>query len=265
DLVEYILLLLVVGAAWAVALAINDRRVRACDGSGNPEQDIVVFVEALRWLFIVWGFPRFCRGLRRGGCQQQVRLFRWSGSAGALLVLPDYLCRHRLLTKARRLARFLDELAERHPGRTIHLVGYSTGGFLVLEALKRLRHPVPVGEVILLAGALSPYYHTHELSDRARRVHNFYSYRDFLISGLAPLVFGSNDGRRGLACGMVGFRPQHSASRPEFVIQHPWSTSAIRLGYFGDHFSITSSAFVARRIAPLVAGPSDLSTATGDT
>ena len=259
------LLLLAIGTAWAIALAINDRRGRACDGSGDPDQGIVVFVEALRWLFIVWGFPRFCRGLRRGGCQQQVRLFRWSGWAGALLVLPDYLRRKRLLAQARRLASFLDQLAERHPGRTIHLVGYSTGGFLVLEALKRLQHPVPVGEVILLAGALSPGYRADELSDRARRVHNFYSYRDFLISGLAPLVFGSNDGQRGPACGMVGFRPPVAGGSPGFVIQHPWSASAIHLGYFGDHFSITSSAFVARRIAPLVAAPTPASAAAGDT
>lgn len=256
NLLGCILLPVVVGAAWILALRMNERRIRVCDGSGEAERGIVVFVEALRWLFIVWGFPRFCRGLRWGGCQQQVRLFRWSGWAGALLVLPDYLRRKRLLTKARRLARFLDELAEQYPGRTIHLVGYSTGGFLVLEALKGVRRPDRIGQVILLASALSPAYDTHKLADRVRRLHNFHSYRDFLINGLAPLVFGANDGRRGPACGMVGFRPPPAAGPPSFVIQHRWSASAIRLGYFGDHFSITSSAFVAQRIAPLLAASS---------
>ena len=256
NLFEYILLLLVLIAAWILALWMNKRRIRACDSNGDPDQGIVVFVEALRWLFIVWGFTGFCRGLRRGGCHQQVRLFRWSGWAGALLVLPDYLRRKRLLAKAGRLAGFLDELADQYPGRTIHLVGYSTGGFLVLEALKRIRGPDYVGQVILLAGALSPAYDTHELTDRVHRLHNFHSYRDFLINGLAPLVFGANDGHRGPACGMVGLRPTDSRCPPGFVTQHSWSASAIRLGYFGDHFSITSSAFVAQRIAPLLAASS---------
>ena len=238
-------------ALWMLALRVNRRRIDACDGSGDAGRGIVVFVEPVRWLFIVWGFGAFCRGLRRGGCDHYVRLFRWSGRAGALLVLPDFLRRNRLSRKADRLARFIDDLAAEHPGRTVHLAGYSTGCYLLLEALKRVRDPVRGGEVILLAGAVSPHYCMDGLSDRVRRMHNFHSYLDFVIGGLAPAVFGCNDGRWGPGCGMVGFRRP-----PPFVRQHRWSASAIPLGYFGDHFSITSSTFVAERIAPIVVASS---------
>ncbi len=250
------LILPLVGALWLLAYRTNARRTRACDGSGDPDGDIVVFVEALRWLFIVWGFPRFCRGLRRGGCNHYVRLFRWSGPSGALLVLPDYVRRRRLAGHARRLAGFLDELAQRYPGRVIHLVGYSTGCFVAAEAVKHVQCPGNIGELILLAGAISPGYDARRLADRVSGLHVFHSYRDFVISGLAPLLFGCNDGLRGPACGMVGLRPQAGRYPEGFLTQHCWSASAVRLGYFGDHFSITSSAFVARRIAPLLGGSS---------
>jgi hypothetical protein len=210
---------------------------------------VVIFVEPLRWLFIVWGFASFVRGLRSGGAGQRVRLFRWCGRAGALMVLPDFMRRKRLLRKADRLARFIGEQARLHPGRPLHLVGYSTGCYLVTEALKRLEAPVAIGEVVLLHGAMSPGYRLEGLAGRVRRMHTFHSHLDMVISGVGPLLFGANDGRWGLGCGMIGFR-----QTPAFVVQQAWSRSAIALGYFGDHFSVTSANFVARRIAPILNG-----------
>ncbi|MFH0983886.1 MAG: hypothetical protein V2A79_20420 [Planctomycetota bacterium] len=251
----FILALALLVVVWTLALLRNGRRTRTCDGSGDPDRGLIVFVEAVRWLFIVWGFAAVCRGFRRGGCGHLIRLFRWSGRGGALLVLPDFLRRRRLLAKADRLARFLDGLAAQYPGRPIHLIGYSTGCYLVLEALKRRvwsdpLDPPPIGQVILLAGAVSPDYPLHSLAAGARGVHTFHSPLDFMISGLAPLLLGTNDGRRSLGCGMIGF---HGA--PGSVEQRAWSPRAMRLGYFGDHFSITAPAFVARQIAPILAAP----------
>ena len=242
-----LVLLVMVAAIWLAAVQISRRRVRACDGSGDPNHGIIVFAEPVRWLFVVWGFAWFCRGLRRAGCRQQVRLFRWCGAAGALLVLPDFVRRRRLRRKARRLARFLEQTAEQHPEQPIHVVGYSTGSFLVLEALKQVGPQVRLGEVILLAAAVSPGYEVNDIAGRVPRVHSFHSYADFLISGLGPLLFGSNDGHWGPGCGMVGWRNSDG-----FVVQHPWSASAIPLSYFGDHFTITAPAFVAKRIAPIL-------------
>lgn len=237
-----------IACLWWAAFRANRSRIRRLDGSGDAADGIVIFVEPLRWLFIIWGFAPFCRGLRQAGGQQLVRLFRWSGRAGALLVLPDFLRRKRLLKKSARLAQFINDLASLHPGRAIHVVGYSSGCFVALEALRRVDAAARIGEVILLAGAVSPYYDVRDISVRVRAMHSFHSPLDFVISGLAPLLFGSNDGRWGPACGMVGM-----AAPGELVSQHAWSPSAIGTGYLGDHFTITSSAFIARHVAPLVA------------
>jgi hypothetical protein len=242
------IMLLAVAALWRLAYAVNRRRVRAHDGTGDPADGLVIFVEPVRWLFIVWGFVGFCRGLRRAGLQPHVRLFRWSGRAGALLVLPDFVRRRRLRRKATRLARFTANLAAQHPGRPIHLVAYSTGCFIALEALQHLDPRVSVGQVILLAGAVSPGYDLHAVSGRVAGLHNFYSFLDFLISGFAPLAFGSNDGPHRPGCGMVGFRPG-----PAGLIQHSWRPFRLALGYLGDHFTIASARFIAADVATLLA------------
>lgn len=241
------LIVIAVLALWWCAVRANRSRLHRYDGSGDAAKGIVIFVEPLHWLFIVWGFAPFCRGLRRAGGEHHIRLFRWGGRAGALLVIPDFVRRNRLLRKSERLARFILDVTEQHPGRTIHVVAYSTGCFIAAEALKRIERTVPIGEVVLLAGALSPGYDVVPLLSRVQRIHCFHSRLDFVISGLGPLLLGSNDGRFTPACGMVGLR-----AAPELVTRHGWTPNAIRTGYLGDHFTITSSAFVAKQIAPIL-------------
>lgn len=242
------LLAILAGAAaiWALAVRLNRRRVRACDGHGDPRHGIVVFTEPIRWLFIIWGFSPACRGLRRAGFRGRIHLVRWGTVAGALLVIPDLVRRRRLLRHAQRLARLVDELAREHPGSPIHLIGYSTGCYVTLEACRRIRARESVGRVVLMAGAISPRYDWDGLEHRVRVVHSFFSPLDW-ISGLGPLLFGSNDRRWGRACGAVGFEEP-----PSFVVQRCWRPADLRVGYFGGHFTVASPLFVAEQIAPLL-------------
>jgi hypothetical protein len=61
------------------------------------------------------------------------------------------------------------------------------------------------------------------------------------------LLFGSNDRRWGPGCGTVGFREP-----PPFVTQRAWRPADVRLGYLGDHFTVTSPRFVAGHLAPIL-------------
>jgi hypothetical protein len=243
----YALVVVAFAALWWAAIARNRKQVARLDCSGDPAKGIVIFVEPVRWLFIVWGVTSFAKGLRRAGYGSHLRLFRWSGLAGALLVIPDLVRRERLLVKAHRLARFIDDLAALHPGRAIHLCGYSTGCYLVLEAIKRVRSPDRLASAVLLASTVSPDYRLDTISERVASLHSFHSRADFIVNGLGPLLFGCNDRRHSPAAGMIGF-----AADRAHAAQHAWTPRDAALGYFGDHFSVVSSRFVASRVAPLI-------------
>lgn len=230
---------------WTVALWVNRRRVRYYDGTGDSRRGVVVFVEPVRWLFVVWGFNGLCRALRGAGFDHAVHLYRWSHAAGSLLVLPDLIRRRRLDAKAARLARFLDALAREHPGSPIHLIGYSTGVYIAFEAVKRLTPGVRIGQVIALHGTASPGYDLAEVVRRASGVVNVYGRPDCLINGLAPMLLGTNDRVHTPACGMVGLR--HTAPNLE---QRPWRASDARLGYFGDHFTVVSTRWLREYVVP---------------
>lgn len=245
--------LLAVGFAgcWALALAYNRRQVARIEHTGDPREGIVIFVEPVRWLFVIWGFPHLCRGLRRAGSNVQVRLFRWSNRAGALLVLPDLMRQGRLLCKSRRLARLIDDLVQRYPDSPIYVCGYSSGCFVALEALRYCRAPRPVERLVLLAATISPRYDLHHLAGRVGSVHLVYSPLDGVINGLGPLLFGCNDRRWSVSAGMAGLRHP-----PPFVSQRRWTPRDILDGYLGGHFTVMSPAFIGRELTPMLGVPS---------
>ncbi len=235
----------ILAAAWGLAVYVNRRGVSRYDGSGDAGCGIVIFVEPVRWLFIVWGFNAVCRAVRRAGGGHAIRLFGWSRAAGSLFVLPDLMRRSRLDVKAARLARYMERLAREHPGSLIHLIGYSTGAYVAFEAVRRLAPEVPVGRVIALHGTVSPDYPLEAVAGRALGIVNVYGRLDCLINGLAPLLFGTNDRVHTLACGMVGLRC--SAVNVE---QRAWRLRDARLGYLGGHFTAVSGAWLRRYIVP---------------
>ncbi|HSW45986.1 MAG TPA: hypothetical protein VLM89_10490 [Phycisphaerae bacterium] len=235
-----------VAAVWIGVVWINRRRVARYDGSGDPAAGIVVFVEPVRWLFIIWGFVGACMGLRQGDARHAIYLFRWSRRAGSLFVLPDLIRRHRLNAKAGRLARFIERLAWEHPRSTIHLIGYSSGVYVAFEAVKLLPAEIVLGRVIAVHGTISPAYDLRPVLARADIV-NVFGKMDFLINGIGPLLFGANDRVRSLACGMVGF---HMAA--ERLSQREWSWTDIADGYWGGHFTVMTSSWIRRNIASLL-------------
>ena len=235
-----------VAAIWAAVIWHNRRGVARHDGTGDPEAGIIVFVEPVRWLFIDWGFAGTCGGLRRAGLKHAIHLFHWSRWAGSLLVLPDLMRRGRLDAKAARLGRFLQDLAVNHPRSMIHLIGYSSGAYVAFEAIKTLPADVRLGRVIILHGTVSPGYDLGPVAARAE-ILNVFGWNDFVINGVGPLLFGTNDRVHAFACGMVGFRSDVGG-----LSQRRWCRADIRDGYWGDHFTVVSGAWICRNIGPLL-------------
>lgn len=241
----YIILFILL--AWISGLWLNRRGVTRYDGSGDPKRAVVIYVEPVRWLFIVWGFNGLCRAIRKAGVSHAVHLFRWSRTAGSLLVLPDLMRRERLDAKAKRLARLIDRLASEHPHSTIHLVAYSTGVYLAFEAVQQVE-PNRIGRIIALHGTVSPTYDVSRAASRTKGILSVHGRPDCLINGLGPLLFGTNDRQHALACGMVGLRDS-----PPGLEQHAWRPADARLGYLGDHFTVMSSAWLRRHVVPKLA------------
>ena len=237
-------IVLIILLAWLTGLWFNRRGVTRYDGSGDPGRGIVIFVEPVRWLFIVWGFNGLCRAIRKAGVDHAIHLFRWSRAAGSLLVLPDLMRRERLDAKAARLAKLIDRLAQEHPQTTIHLVAHSTGVYIALEAAQ-LVVTNRLGRIIALHGTVSPDYDVSRAASRVKGILCVHGYPDWLINGLGPLLFGTNDRQHALACGMVGLR----SSLPGLT-QHAWQAADARLGYFGDHFTVMSSAWLRQHVVP---------------
>lgn len=236
-----------VAALWAAAVWRNGRRTARHIGRGDARAGSVLFVEPVRWLFIVWGFNAMFAALRREGLGHSVHLFRWSRSAGSLLVLPDLMRRHRLDVKARRLARRIETLFVSHPGAPLHVVAYSTGVYIAFEAIRQLAPGARLTSVIALHGTVSPHYDVAGVASRAGVVLNVYGRKDWLINGIGPWLFGTNDRVHSPACGMVGLRDV-SAN----VQQRAWQPSDWRQGYWGDHFTVMAVPWLRAHVVPIL-------------
>ncbi len=239
---------LAVAGVWALAVGINRRGIAAALRPVSDDAGTIVFVEPVRWLFIIWGLVPFVRGLRRGGCRMNVELHRWCTTAGALLVVPDLVRRQRSLRQAKRLAALLERLLRERFG-PLYLVGYSSGTFIALEACRRLSTPDALHRLVLLAGSTSPDFAWEGLDRVIREASSFHSPLD-IIAGVGPALFGTNDRRWSPGCGTVGFRHP-----PSWLTQRRWRPGDIRRGYLGGHFTVTAPAFVQHEIAPLFNRP----------
>lgn len=212
-------------------------------GQGDVAHGIVIFVEPVRWLFLSWGFPSVVRGVRWAGRKHHIEIFRWSGVSGSLFVVPDLVAQQRLLWQSQRLTRRLNELRRQHPHVPIHLVAYSSGCYIALEACKQMNPGELKGMLSLLSPAVSSTYDLTALKFRVTSVRVFHSKLD-VINGIGTLIFGTNDRRFQLSSGVVGFH-----NPPDFVEQHAWRPEDVRLRYFGDHFTVTSPWLIQRCIA----------------
>jgi pimeloyl-ACP methyl ester carboxylesterase len=220
------------------------------DPGGDQEKGLVIFVESLRWIGVPWGLASCAAGLRRAGFEGEFRYWRWHETWRGWLVLPVIADRKMLERRSRELADFIAQQRRDHPGRPIHLIGYSCGGYVATRALELLPDGVTVDSAALLAAAQSPW---RDLRAAARRITgNFLvasSPLDFFVIGLGTLLSGTADRVHTPSMGMLG--PRGSFVKGiENLIHLPWRPAMIRDGQFGGHFSAASEGFVANHVAP---------------
>lgn len=191
-------------------------------------------------------------GLRDAGVRDDVVVYNWAGRFAGLGAL---LRRDRHDELARRVAALVVGHARRYPGAAVTLMGHSGGAGMVIFALERLPDDVQVDNVVLLAPALSPEY---DLSAALARVRGkcfvFHSRLDAAILGAGTRVFGTMEGYRGDAAGLVGFRRPAGADvrAYEKVVDMPYDARWLAYGHMGDHIGMLSRTFSWKVIAPCV-------------
>jgi len=216
------------------------------DPGGDPEAGTVLFIEPVRAFGVRWGARSVAAGLRRAGFAGEFRYWSWQQPWRAWLIVPVVRGRGVLRREAERLAAFIEAHRREHPGRAIHVVGYSAGGFVAAEALRRLGGGVTVDSAVLLAPAVSPGFDLAAPAGHVRRALVVTaSPLDWAIVGAGTLVLGTCDGRHTPSAGMVGLRGRQAGR----VVQVRWRPSMLKLGHWGGHFGVSAPAFVAERLA----------------
>ncbi len=199
-----------------------------------------------------------CHGLADGGVSSAIEIFDWTVLPGAILVnLADI---EHNLRQARRLADRILEYRKQHPGRPVHVVGYSGGGGVAVLMMEMLpADPPPVDMLILIAPAISPGYDLTEAMRRTRfGILNLHSDRDIGILKVGTLVFGSIDRRHTVSAGAIGFETPEGlseAGRKQYagkLRQVEWDSRMQRHGADGSHIGWLSRRFAREYLAPIV-------------
>jgi pimeloyl-ACP methyl ester carboxylesterase len=235
------------GVAFLYALPRIIAILRARPASkGDPDEGIVIFAESLRWLGVRWGRCEAEAGLRQAGFRGAFEFWDWDPTWRAVLVLPTIAAPRFLEAQARRLAEHIAELRRGRPGRPIHVMGYSAGGYVAVRAVELLPADVKVDSCSLLAAAFSPW---RDLNVAAANVTGRlvvgWSAVDVVV-GLGTAIVGTADRVFTPSIGAIGYR----GPRCEKLIQIPWRPAHIRLGHWGSHMTAPARGLIANCIAP---------------
>lgn len=193
--------------------------------------------------------------LKEGGVADRVVLFDWTCRDPGIDALQAYARNRR---QADQIAHLLSSQAESNPTGHLILTAESGGAALAVWALERLPRNVKVDQVVLVQPAISPGY---DLSSALRHVkRNMYytsSPGDWFVLGFGTRVFGTSDGQRTDAAGLVGFQAPGSADARQYrkLIELKYDPVWMQWGDFGGHTGGLSTGFAYHVLAPLLTAP----------
>jgi hypothetical protein len=192
------------------------------------------------------------KGLREGGVSGRIEIYNWTcGDPG----LPALHAMERNQKQAEKIAAMIVDEKRKRPEVSVRITSHSAGSGLAVWALERLPEGVQVEDVVMIAPALSPGY---DLSAALRHVRGkvfvLYSEFDALVLGVGTKLFGTIDGVRTEAAGMVGFVVPEGADAEEYrkVVEIPYQPEWTRYGNNGDHIGGMMRRFVEAVVAPMV-------------
>lgn len=199
-----------------------------------------------------WADRNLLRGLASGGLDADFRIYDWTGDDPGI---PALLARKRNRTESEKIAELILQVRREAPDRPIFLSAHSGGTGLAVWALENLPDDILIDGVLLMAPAISPQYDlTRALRHVRTQMYVFSSPLDVAILGAGTKVFGTIDGVKCDAAGLVGFTRPESADPSEYdkLVAKPYDAEWMRLGNIGDHIGPLNRKFAERYLAPLI-------------
>jgi hypothetical protein len=149
------------------------------------------------------------------------------------------------------IAGWVNVLHRESPSTRIILLGYSSGGNVVLTAA-RMCAEGSIQKIVLLAPSVSSYYDLRPALTASRGgIDSFFSSFDGVLE-IAERSLGTADGQQGPTAGRLGFRQSEDCpqfAKYEGLRQHHWGES---LGGHGGHLSWTRPKFLFGTLLPLL-------------
>lgn len=194
-------------------------------------------------------------GLKDGGVEAELIVDDWTeGNRGMGALVNSE--RHE--AESQKLAGLLARRLRAQPNLPILLTSHSGGGAIAVWTLENLPDDVKVETVILLHPAISPDYDLSKALRHVRgRMYVFHSVHDWAVLGQGTRLFGTMDGVKTDAAGMVGFRRPAGADADLYarkLVQFPYDPAWTRYGNSGTHIGPMQRAFSAAIVAPLLGG-----------
>jgi pimeloyl-ACP methyl ester carboxylesterase len=198
------------------------------------------------------------KGLERAGFEGEFSEFTWQTGLG---ILSDQaLSEADKQDAGARLAREIKAGIDRRAEDPVHLIGLSAGTAILIHGLEALPDGYYVDTVVLLGSSMDADYDlTRALRHVRGRMHVFVSRHDPVLRTFVPMV-GTADRRFALTgvAGLRGFRLPAGADREtrrlySGITATAWRPEFALYDNFGGHTGATSSRFVSRFIAPLLA------------
>ena len=192
------------------------------------------------------------RGLKDGGWDGRIEIYDWTENDPGIDALH---ARKRNDREAQKVADMIEEKLKDDPKLQITLTSHSGGTGIAVWALEKLPARFHVRTLVLLASALSPDYDlTAALKHVSGNAYVYYSENDTLVLGAGTELFGTIDGKKTVAAGLVGFKTPPDADKDQYekLVQQPWVKEWMAFENAGSHIGCMSRPFVRQVLAPTV-------------
>jgi hypothetical protein len=191
-------------------------------------------------------------GLKDGGWDGPISTYDWTANDPGIDALLSY---KRNREQAAKVEQQIEEKLRKDPKLRITLTCHSGGTGIAVWALESLPEGMKVQTLVLLASALSPEYDLSKALKHVRgKAYVYYSKNDQVVLGAGTRLFGTIDGVKGNAAGLVGFKKPEGGDEKSYekLVQIPYDDGWIAFQNIGNHVGCMSQPFAENVLAPML-------------